>query len=195
MPGLGRGAPGTAGALGAGRPMPVEPPNGLLPGRGAAGRPMPVEPPKGLLPGRGPAGRGASGLGAGAAACTGAASGAAVTATAGAAAAAGSSCLGSTTGAATGAGTAAGLAAGFFAAGFAGAAAAGMASLSLRATGGSTVDDADFTNSPNSASLASTSLLVTPSSFASSWTRTFDTFLLSSARVIQPEPSVRTTHD
>jgi len=35
----------------------------------------------------------------------------------------------------------------------------------------STVDDADFTNSPCSLSLARTSLLVTPSSFASSCTR------------------------
>ena len=56
VPGLGRGAPGTAGA---GRPMPVPVPNGLLPGRGPAGRPMPVPVPNGLLPGRGPAGRGA----------------------------------------------------------------------------------------------------------------------------------------
>src|SRR5690606_11612012 len=45
------------------------------------------------------------------------------------------------------------------------------ASRNRRATGASTVDDADFTNSPCSFSLASTSLLVTPSSFASSCTR------------------------
>ena len=40
-----------------------------------------------------------------------------------------------------------------------------------RATGASTVLDADFTNSPMSLSLPSTTLLVTPSSFASSCTR------------------------
>ena len=47
----------------------------------------------------------------------------------------------------------------------------GNESRSLRATGASTVEDADFTNSPRSLSLVSTSLLVTPSSFASSCTR------------------------
>jgi len=44
-------------------------------------------------------------------------------------------------------------------------------SRSLRATGASTVEDADFTNSPMSFSLASTVLLSTPSSRASSCTR------------------------
>ena len=47
----------------------------------------------------------------------------------------------------------------------------GNASRNRLATGASTVDDADFTNSPCSLSLARTSLLVTPSSFASSCTR------------------------
>ena len=47
----------------------------------------------------------------------------------------------------------------------------GNESRSLRATGASTVEDADLTNSPRSLSLVSTSLLVTPSSFASSCTR------------------------
>jgi hypothetical protein len=47
----------------------------------------------------------------------------------------------------------------------------GYASRNRRATGASTVDDADFTNSPSSFSFARTSLLVTPSSFASSCTR------------------------
>ena len=47
----------------------------------------------------------------------------------------------------------------------------GYASRSRRATGASTVEDADFTNSPCSLSFARTSLLVTPSSFASSCTR------------------------
>jgi len=55
-------------------------------------------------------------------------------------------------------------------AGFAGAA-AGKASFSRRATGASTVDDALFTYSPSSLSFASTVLLSSPSSFASSWTR------------------------
>ena len=45
---------------------------------------------------------------------------------------------------------------------------AGRASLSLRTTGGSTVDEADRTNSPSSFSLAMTTLLSTPSSLASS---------------------------
>lgn len=47
----------------------------------------------------------------------------------------------------------------------------GYASRNRRATGASTVDDADFTNSPSSLSFARTSLLVTPSSLASSCTR------------------------
>ena len=55
----------------------------------------------------------------------------------------------------------------------------GKASLSLRTTGGSTVEEADRTNSPSSLSLAITALLSTPSSFASSYTRTFATALLS----------------
>ena len=44
-------------------------------------------------------------------------------------------------------------------------------SRSRRATGASTVEDADLTNSPCSLSRARTSLLVTPSSFANSCTR------------------------
>ncbi len=47
----------------------------------------------------------------------------------------------------------------------------GKDSRSRRATGASTVDDADLTNSPCSLSRASSSLLVTPSSFANSCTR------------------------
>ena len=46
-----------------------------------------------------------------------------------------------------------------------------MESRSLRATGASTVEDADLTNSPRDSSCVSTCLLVTPSSFASSCTR------------------------
>ena len=56
---------------------------------------------------------------------------------------------------------------------------AGKTSFSLRTTGGSTVDDADRTNSPMSWSLARTTLLSTPSSLASSYTRTLATALLS----------------
>ncbi len=51
-------------------------------------------------------------------------------------------------------------------------------SENLFTTGGSTVDDADLTNSPISLSLARTTLLSTPSSLASSWTRTLATLLL-----------------
>ncbi len=51
------------------------------------------------------------------------------------------------------------------------------ASLSLRTTGASIVDDAERTNSPISWSLAITALLSTPNSFASSYTRTFATAL------------------
>lgn len=49
--------------------------------------------------------------------------------------------------------------------------AAGKDSRSRRATGASTVDDADLTNSPCSLNRARTCLLVTPSSFANSCTR------------------------
>jgi len=45
---------------------------------------------------------------------------------------------------------------------------AGMASRNFLTTGGSTVDDADLTNSPRSWSLAMMTLLSTPSSLASS---------------------------
>ena len=52
-------------------------------------------------------------------------------------------------------------------------------SLVRRATtGGSTVEDADLTNSPMSFSAARTSLLGTPNSFASSWTLALATILL-----------------
>jgi len=76
-------------------------------------------------------------------------------------------------------------------AGAAGAAAAvGNAPRRRRATGASTVDDADFTNSPCSFSLASTSLLVTPSSFASSCTRALPATALLTGR---PGGKIRTT--
>jgi hypothetical protein len=48
---------------------------------------------------------------------------------------------------------------------------AGNASRSLRTTGASIVEDGDLTNSPMSVSFAMISLLVLPSSFASSCTR------------------------
>jgi len=51
------------------------------------------------------------------------------------------------------------------------------ASLSLRTTGASIVEDAERTNSPISLSLAITALLSTPNSLASSYTRTFATAL------------------
>jgi hypothetical protein len=66
------------------------------------------------------------------------------------------------------------------------------ASLSLRTTGASIVDEADRTNSPISPSLAITALLSTPNSLASSYTRTFATTLPASARSIrasQPDRS------
>jgi hypothetical protein len=74
----------------------------------------------------------------------------------------------------------------FFAVAFAGAdfltgAGGGLsakASFSLRTTGASMVEDADRTNSPRSPSFARTTLLSTPNSLASSYTRTFATVLL-----------------
>ena len=96
MPGLGRGAPGTApGPAGRGADLSV---NGLLPGRAVLRIPEP--PLKGLLPGRGPAGRGGTVPGVGpaaspataaTAASAAAAAAAAATATVGSAGAAGSS--------------------------------------------------------------------------------------------------------
>ncbi|GCD96385.1 hypothetical protein EHYA_04070 [Embleya hyalina] len=52
------------------------------------------------------------------------------------------------------------------------------ASVNLRTTGASIVEDAERTNSPSSWSLAMTTLLSTPNSLASSYTRTFATSLL-----------------
>lgn len=179
----GRGAPpGRGAACGCGRGMArstgCTDENGLLPTRGAR------------APGLGP---GAAGRGPGAPGAGGA-SGAAVDA-AGEADAAGAGA--SATGAAGAAGfAAAGVGAGAGAsdgalgadAGFSGAGAlaagasllgAGLeppnASRSRRATGASTVEDADLTNSPCSLRRARTSLLVTPSSLANSCTRAFAT--------------------
>lgn len=52
------------------------------------------------------------------------------------------------------------------------------ASVNLRTTGASMVEDAERTNSPSSWSLAMTTLLSTPNSLASSYTRTLATSLL-----------------
>src|SRR3954454_12121809 len=62
------------------------------------------------------------------------------------------------------------------------------AARSRRATGASTVLDADLTNSPISLSLASTVLLSTPSSFASSCTRAFPGTALLTSRWCEPNP-------
>jgi hypothetical protein len=173
----GRGPPGRgAGGRGMGRSTGCADENGLLPTRGVrlpgfgAGR------GPGVAPGVGP-GRAALG-GGGACGCSAAGAGAGVAGGCGAGSAA---CgLGSTDGLGLG---------GF--PGFAGALAAsalaataplpvalpcaGFAppndSRNRRATGASTVEDADLTNSPCSLSRARTSLLVTPSSLANSCTR------------------------
>jgi len=59
---------------------------------------------------------------------------------------------------------------------------------SRRATGASTVLDADFTYSPSSCSLASTVLLSTPSSFASSCTRALPATTLLTSRLSRQFP-------
>jgi len=82
------------------------------------------------------------------------------------------------------------LAAGFSAGGSTGLTGAGKASLSLRTTGASTVDDGPLTYSPSSFSFARRSLLDTPSSFAISWTRGFATTLLSRFDRGRVEPSL-----
>jgi len=61
-------------------------------------------------------------------------------------------------------------------------------SFKRRTTGASTVEDAERTNSPIDSSFASTSLLVVPSCFASSWTRGLATFLLSGLLPDRKEP-------
>ena len=69
-------------------------------------------------------------------------------------------------------------------------AALAISSRSRRATGASTVLDADFTNSPMSFNLASTVLLGTPSSFASSCTRA-----LPATALLNPRPRGQTRGD
>lgn len=151
----------------------------MLPTRGGRGRP-------GLGaagPGRGPGAAGwakpdaASAAGAGGAggeAGSGGAGGAAGAAGAGAAGLATGGTGGAVDTAPPPAEAGAGVGAAFAGAAVAGAAGAlppPNASRKRRATGASTVDDADFTNSPWSLSRARTSLLVTPSSLANSCTR------------------------
>ena len=183
LPGVappGRGPPGRGGIPpGAGRAP------GATPGwgRGIA-RSTGCAEENGLFPtrgGRGPAGFGAAGPGRGPASAMGlAGAGATSTGAGGAGGATGAPGAGAAGFAAGGASGAVGVAAAltgadFFAGAFAGAASAGFAppnaSRSRRATGASTVDDADLTNSPCSLRRARTSLLVTPSSFANSCTR------------------------
>lgn len=196
----GRGAPGRGCGRGMGRSTGCCDEKGLLPTRGArgAGFGAPGRGP-GVAPGLGrgagvaPGADASGALGAAAAGSLGAAGGcgaaglgAAGRGAAGAAAAAGAS--GSAAGAAglAAAGLAAvaglgapglgaadvdpawgrGLSSGFLPPAF-----APNDSRNRRATGASTVEDADFTNSPCSLSLAKSSLLVTPSSLANSCTR------------------------
>src|SRR5205085_1850565 len=71
-----------------------------------------------------------------------------------------------------------------------GALAPSSAARSRRATGASTVLDADLTNSPISLSFASTVLLSTPSSFASSCTRA-----LPATALLTPRPARQTRSD
>jgi len=166
----GRGAPGRgACGRGIGRSTGCAEENGLLPTRGVRGAGLGLGPGRGLPVGPG----GAAGLGAGALA-------------AGAAGRAGSG-MGAAGAAGAAGGAAVAVAAAFAVVAFAGALAADFLttaplpacaglpppndSRSRRATGASTVDEADLTNSPCSLSRARTSLLVTPSSFANSCTR------------------------
>lgn len=197
----GRGAPGRGCGRGMGRSTGCCEENGLLPTRGARGAGFGAPeagPGRGPgVAGRGPgvaSGAGAAGsLGATAAGSLGAA-GACGAAGLGAAGRAGATGAASAAGACGSTAGAAG-AAGFAGAGLAGApglGAAGAAALpcgrgwssgflppallpkdsrNRRATGASTVEDADLTNSPCSLSLPKSSLLVTPSSFANSCTR------------------------
>jgi hypothetical protein len=69
-------------------------------------------------------------------------------------------------------------------AGFVSAGLAGNASRSLRSTGASIVEAADFTYSPFALSQATASLLGIPNSLASVLTRTFDTSLLVLVRAL-----------
>jgi len=209
------GWPSGAGARSAGagrRPMPWLVEKGLLPGRGAPGRPTGRGAGALAAGASGAAGAWAAAAAAGAsatgAASTGAGSTGASTASdlaagrgpgrtadlvgAGAASAAGAAAADSA-GAGSAAGAFAALAAGTGALAASLAVAGVPAALSSSpycflkriATGGSTVEDADFTNSPISFSFSRTNLLSTPNSLASSWTRGLATLLRNS---FWPEP-------
>jgi hypothetical protein len=153
---------------------------------------MPWADEKGLLPGRGAPGFGAlpspedGAAGAGADGFAGA-DGAGAFSAAGAGAGAAGPGLGPGFGPGVGAEDfGAGFAAGFAAAGSEAALRDGSASIaarSLRATGGSTVEDGLFTNSPSSLSFASATLLSTPSSAAISCTRGLPATILLSGSV------------
>ena len=175
-PGPGRGPCGR----GIGRSSGCALENGLLPTRGGRGRPGLGAPGTGR--GAGVGAPGCAGAGAAGAVAAGGGGAGAGAAGAGAGAGAGAAGLGAagawcgavatdpvSTGALTGAPLPAALAGAGFSA--AGALAPPNDSRSRRATGASTVDDADLTNSPCSLRRARTSLLVTPSSLANSCTR------------------------
>ena len=180
----GRGAPGRptgrgAGLLAAGADE--------LPASGASGS-AGAALAAGLGPGFGPGRAGAAVAAAGAAGVSSAA-GAAGVSTVGAWVGAPVSGASTVTSAAAGAGSAfgPGLGPGRAGAFFSGAGAAVSADafscspysfLNFIATGGSTVDEADLTNSPISFSFSRTNLLSTPNSLASSWTRGLATLLL-----------------
>lgn len=186
LPGVGRGpAPGRGPCgRGIGRSTGCCDENGLLPtrgGRGAAGLGPGAGP--GTGPGRAPT------VGSGPAGASGTSAAGLGAAGVGRAGAVGAGAVGAgATGAeAAGAGAAAGFAGAGAALPLGGAgAAAGFAppndSRRRRATGASTVDDADLTNSPCSLSRARTSLLVTPSSLANSCTRALPATLISISR-------------
>jgi hypothetical protein len=144
----------------------------LLPTRGvrAAGLGTPGTGPglgPGVAPGAGPGRVGAGAAGGAAAGGAAAAAGVAAGASTGAAGFGAGACSGAALVAAALAGEPLPSALTFSAAGFA----PPKDSRSRRATGASTVEDADLTNSPCSLSRARTSLLVTPSSLANSCTR------------------------
>jgi hypothetical protein len=166
----GRGAPGRgACGRGIGRSTGCAEENGLLPTRGVRAAGLGA---LGAGPGRGPGvapgvGPGRTGGAAGVGGAAAAAGGAAAGGSAGAAGLAGGAFSGTALVAATLAGEPLPSVLTFCAAGFA----PPNDSRRRRATGASTVEDADLTNSPCSLSRARTSLLVTPSSFANSCTR------------------------
>lgn len=150
--------------------MPCWDENGLLPGRGAPGFGPDLAAGFGAAPGSGAPGVALAVGAAGAASAAGAAG-------AGVAAAGLAAGLVPGFAAEEAAGAAAGFEPGFGAPEVAGLAAAGLAaaalepgkaSRNLRATGGSTVEDAERTNSPISCNLVSASFEVIPSSLASS---------------------------